>query len=179
MPPTHPPSKPPQLPPKKINTNSLTEAALTRVAEELRASVEQVKAIPPGRERRGRHDDITVVVLFFEETRRVGGVWCCGLVLFGLDCVLGEWVGGCCVVVCFGLDWGSGLRRRGGWVLGFWFVLDCVGGVGGGSMHRTRTHFLFYFIHNVIAHTRTHTYFIHSTTSSHTRISYSILFAHT
>lgn len=54
------------------NYNSLTEAALARVAQELHATVDQVRRLPPGRERRGRHDDITVVVLFFEEERQVG-----------------------------------------------------------------------------------------------------------
>ncbi len=64
--PTHPDPHPP---------TSLIEATLARVAEELQASVEQVKALAPGRERRGRHDDVTVVVVFFEEERLVGCCW--------------------------------------------------------------------------------------------------------
>lgn len=147
------PRRPPINPTTK-STNRLTEAALARVAEGLRASVEQIKAIPPGRERRGRHDDITVLVLFFEETRRVGGWvgrWCSGLVWFGV----GEWVSGWGVVLWFGFVW-IGL---------------CIGGVGG------RVDWIVYvWVGRCTVHARIF-YSISSTTSFHTHAPASLFYS--
>lgn len=57
--------------PQQLCVSRLTEAVLARVAQEMNVSVDAVKSLTPGRERRNRHDDITVVVVFFEEERKV------------------------------------------------------------------------------------------------------------
>tara|TARA_B110000090_G_C13104793_1_gene339990 strand:+ start:81 stop:317 length:237 start_codon:yes stop_codon:yes gene_type:complete len=43
----------------------LVEAALQRAAVECGMSIEQLKACPPGGQRRNRHDDTTAVVMYF------------------------------------------------------------------------------------------------------------------
>ena len=45
----------------------LIEAALKKTAVELGVSLEKLQAMPAGPSRRNRHDDISVVVLFFSE----------------------------------------------------------------------------------------------------------------
>ena len=47
----------------------ISNAALKRVAESMNISVEELTNVPAGKARRQRHDDITVVVIFFEEER--------------------------------------------------------------------------------------------------------------
>ena len=45
----------------------LIDIALGRVAAEMDTDLASVKQLPQGNARRNRHDDITVVVLFFQE----------------------------------------------------------------------------------------------------------------
>ena len=47
----------------------IVDAALVRIAEGLKMSVQELKEVKEGRERRRKHDDITVVVLFLGEER--------------------------------------------------------------------------------------------------------------
>ena len=47
----------------------VVDAALARVADGLKMSVAELKEVKEGRERRRKHDDITVVVLFLGEER--------------------------------------------------------------------------------------------------------------
>ncbi len=48
---------------------AVVEAALLQAAHESGMSIDQLKALPPGRARRSRHDDITVIVHWFEDAK--------------------------------------------------------------------------------------------------------------
>lgn len=50
---------------EKAAAQALVELALLKAAAECGMSVEELKRLPPGRARRSRHDDTTVVVMYF------------------------------------------------------------------------------------------------------------------
>jgi pyruvate dehydrogenase phosphatase len=51
---------------RELAAEALVEATLARAAQANRTTVAQLKALPAGSERRRKHDDTTVVVLFLD-----------------------------------------------------------------------------------------------------------------